>query len=442
MRLVVLLVLSLVVSGCVSVPGGTVADVDAGSAAFDPFGGLGDPLIVDHDHADLAAHALSSPSMEMLARLTFADIGAPTLTLAEADLLGDSHLVVSGLLDGFYIVDVSDAQKPRAVSFAPMAGFLADVKASESGNFVFMGVQLAGTLGVQAWNVAVRERPVPAGFFPMQSGCHMLAVHGDILYCAPNDATVRLFEIVETPAAVALVPRGAYAPKGAPLAPVTADADNAGEEFTHDMTVQDDPLTGEPVMYVSFWEYGLRVVDVSDPDAPVELGAWLGAGAEETYEGNIHTSMATMVDGKRVLVTVPEYATVPSVTFIDATDYANMTALGVWAPKPADAWGEQARSFSTHNFQVLDGRVYMAMYHGGVWVIDGSTAERLAAPVAVGYYLPADGPALPSSTLGSGPSVWDVVLKDGVVFATDMGQGLYALHHADDAFDPALTSFA
>lgn len=447
----VLLVLALLAAGCVSVPQEPLdaqGDPDE-AAALAALGGFADPLVVEHDHSDLAAHALSTPTMSLLHRETFASLGVPTPAFGEIDLLGENHLVVSALLNGFYVVDVTDAAKPVAVSYTPMPGFIADVKASESGDYVFLGIQLAGFTGVQAWNVAVKERPFLAGAFPMQSGCHMLAVHAGHLYCAPNDATVRIFQIVETPAAVALVPVGVYAPKGAPLTPLSVDRESAGEEFTHDMTVQDDPLTGEPVMFVSFWEYGVRVVDVKDPASPVEVGAWTGVGAESTYEGNIHTTMAMLVEGRRVVVTVPEYATVPSLTFLDATDYGNMSALGVWAPKRAEDFGEDdPKRFSTHNFQLVGGKAYMAMYHGGIWVLDASTLEAVAQPRALGYYLPADGPAadLPSPTAflgGGGPNTWDVVVKDGVILASDILGGLYALHHEGDALgDAALRSFA
>jgi hypothetical protein len=323
---------------------------------------------------------------------------------------------------------------------------IGDIKASESGNFVFLGFQ-AGASGIHAYNVAVRERPVPAGVFPLpgaafESGCHMLAVHKSYLYCAPNDATVRIFEIVETPAAVALVPVGAYAPLGAPVT-TFAPGERQGSSFTHDMTVQDDPLTGEPVMYVSFWDYGLRVVDVSDPANPTELGAWMGEGAEEwgTYLGAVHTAMGSLVNGKRVLAYIPEYADIPAVHFIDATDYMAMTALGVWAPKPAEAWGNSARTFSTHNFQLVGDKVYLAMYHGGVWVIDASDPTM---PKPVGYYLPAEGRAAGPVPMpfGASTSTWDVLVKNGVILAIDMPGGLYAIQFEGDVGKTELTSFA
>ncbi|HUR69087.1 MAG TPA: hypothetical protein VM370_07555 [Candidatus Thermoplasmatota archaeon] len=452
MRLVVPMIL-LLVAGCIDVPDATVepATTLGRGAAGDAFNGLGDPLLhgEGHSHADLAAHRLATPSMTMLARETFASLGISGPAFGEIDLLGDHYAVVADLLAGFYVLDVSDPEHPVPVSFTPDAGYIADVKASESGDFVFLGIQLAGFTGVHVFNVAVPERPVFTGAFPIvgtapfEGGCHMIEVHGSYLYCAPNDATVRIFSITETPVTAILTPVGAYAPQGAPPAPVLAPA-AAGDEFTHDMTVQDDPVTGEPVMFVSFWDYGVRVVDVSDPSSPRELGGWTGEGAEDwgTYGGNLHTSMAGLINGKRVVVTIPEYAEVPSVTLLDASDYGAMTALGVWAPHTAEELDGEASTFSMHNFQLVGSTIYLAMYHGGVWVLDASEPTH---PVPVGYFLPSEGAStsVPVPIFsGGGQSVWDVVVKDGVILATDITGGLYALQYAPDAGAVGLTSFA
>ncbi len=445
MRPSILVPLLVMTAGCIEAPGTGVEPGSAEAGAPAPLGGFEDPFLrgSGHDHGDPEQHRLATPTMELLAHVDMASLGVPTPAFGEAELLGEDHVVVAALLNGFYVVDVSERAAPEAVSYTPDAGFIGDAKASDSGSFVFLGVQLAGFTGVHAYNVVVRERPFLAGAFPITGGCHMLAVHRDVLYCAPNDATVRIFRIVESPAAVALVPVGAYAPKGAPLAPVHAQP--GGEEFTHDMTVMDDPLTGEPVMFVSFWDYGVRVVDVADPAAPVELGAWTGEGLGDAYEGNVHTAMASLVEGRRVIAVVPEYALTPSLTFLDATDYGNLTFLGAWTPKTAEELGEDSSRFSTHNFQFLGGRVYLAMYHAGVFVVDASSLAALEAPSALGYYLPAERGSSGSDALpfGGGPNTWDVVVKDGHVYASDIASGLYALHYSGDTLgDAALTSVA
>lgn len=426
-------IIGMLAAGCVTPLASDVDAADAAAAlAGDPLGGLPDPLLVGHDHADVAAHALTAGGVESIAHLTLKEPGQGGLAFGEMDLLGDDHLAVAGVLGGLYVIDISDRAAPAVASYLPDAGFIADVKASESGNFLFVGVQLAGFTGVHVYNVVVREAPVLVGGFPMEGGCHMLAVHEGHLYCAPNDPTIRIFSITETPATAVLTPVGAYAPMSPPPTPAQL-APSAGAEMTHDMTVQDDPLTGESVMLVSFWDYGVRIVDVEDPTAPVEVGAWAGEGAGDEYEGNLHTSMLTVVEGRRVLVTLPEYAVAPAVTFLDATDLENVSVIGVWMPKPADAYEEQSRMFSTHNFQVVNGHAYVAMYHGGVWEIDATTLDALRAPHATAYHLPSATatsavPNPATAILGAGSvNVWDVVLKDGILYASDMGTGLHAL---------------
>lgn len=439
MRRALLVLAALLAAGCVG-PASPATEEEgrpSGHAAAGPWGGFPDPLVTGHDHDDAAAHALSTPTMERLASLAPLDFGLPPVIFGEADLLGEDHLVLAGAVGGFYVVDVADRAAPRVVSYTPLPGFVADVKAIESGTFVFVGVQLAGFTGIQAYHVGVPERPLLAGAFPLEGGCHMLAVYEGHLYCAPSDATVRIFRIQETAAAALLVPVGIYAPQGAPLTPLTLR--DAGEEFTHDVTVQADPLTGEPIMLVSFWDYGVRAVDVKDPAHPVEIAAWTGEGADDVYEGNVHTTMAVAVEGRRILITVPEYAVQPSVTFLDATDWGNVTVAGVWAAKPDGFGNDDHKQFSTHNFQAVGGRVYMAMYHGGVVVLDASSLEAMRMPRVVGYHLPAGETALGRG----GPSTWDVVLKEGHLYALDMRTGLHVLRYAEDTLgDPALTSFA
>lgn len=431
----VLLVLALVLAGCATPGALDSASSPPEAATVDPFGGFPDPLVIGHDHGDVAAHKLATPNFKELGHAAL-DAAA----FAEADLMGEDRLVVAALLEGFYILDISDRANPKVMSFTRDPGYIADVKAY--GKFVFVGIQLAGGFtGVHVFNAIAPQAPLLVGEFPMVGGCHMLAVHLGYLYCAPNDASVRIFQMVETIAAIELVPVGAYAPKGAPALPIVAQQEP--NDFTHDMTVMLDPVTGKSVMVVSFWDYGVRVVDVSTPANPQELGVWNGEGSDESYSGHVHTSVVGMVGGKRVIVTVPENAPIPSLTVIDATDYGNMTALGAWVPK-LDYGQESVSTFSTHNFQFLDERVYLAMYHGGVWVLDVSDPARI---VPLGYALPAsDGGsnvASPLPLLGSAsPNVWDVVLNDGYVYATDISTGLHVLQLDGDAGVAALTSTA
>ena len=99
-----------------------------------------------------------------------------------------------------------------------------------------------------------------------------------------------------------------------------------------------------------------------------------------------------------------------------------------------------AGSFSLHNFQIVDGKVYIAMGHGGVWVVDISTPEKQSNPVPLGSYYPHE-PRRDGESYSIYP--WDVVVHDGYMLTAEGNTGLYVLHFAaDPAGDETYDSFA
>jgi hypothetical protein len=475
MRLLLPLAAALVLAGCVA-----PAAEDVGRAGVPPV--FEDPLVEQHDHSDPAAHAFSTPNMEQLGFTALGEEANETRgTYGEIDVQGDTAYVAvlgdGGETPGFLVVDLSERAAPRVVSFTPSPGTrIADVKGEPTNKWVFVGserggptsqprvTRAAGDLaaaaqagdperfatrnGIRVYDVGDPAAPVFTSFAPSDSGCHMLFYKqyagGEWLFCVGMAVNVYSFKDGQAD----LVARYAPAPAEAlgvvgenpadPLHQLTYEA------TPHDMTLQDDAASGKTLMYVSYWDLGLRIVDVSDPAKPVELGAWTGQGAQR-YAGNVHTAMAYEAPGgKRYVYVIPELFTGDSVAalfVLDATDLAAPTLVGEWAP--AGEHPNDGIRFSTHNFQVVGERLYLAFYHGGVWVLDLS-GGRAASPQTLGYYLPHETVETwqPREETNA-PDVWDVVLKDGYVYATDIAAGLYVLHYAGDALgDPALTSTA
>lgn len=431
---------------------------------------LGDPLVLDHDHADPALHDLQTSNVVRLAHLAWDPQVLdryPLQQWGEIDVEGD-FAFVAALWSGFSIVDISSPQ-PRTLSSSPvLPAYVADIKAAEGGDLVLLGLQgsVSGTLraftgqslpvaapalpvrpgvvGVQAWDARDKAAPRLAGHMYVEGGCHMLSVleqaQGTIVYCAPNDNTVRIFRVQHAGEGVVFEPLAVWGP-GDVSELVDRKVNPVRAQFTHDMTAQLDPLTGEPVMYVSFWDLGVYVVDVRDPSAPGLLGVWAGEDAQ-LWGGKVHTSLATLLDGRRVVITIPEYADIPAMFILDATDYSKMRLLSEWQAHPDGDYGEKPAIFSTHNFQVVGTRLYMAMYHGGVWAFDVADPE---APRAIGYYLPHEEPGVGAGTVGAGlvPDVWDVVVANGYAYAVDIPSGLHVLGFAGDPLgDADYDSFA
>ncbi|HWG92429.1 MAG TPA: hypothetical protein VNZ52_16410 [Candidatus Thermoplasmatota archaeon] len=450
-----------------------------------------DPLLEaddGHNHSNPAEHALWTDTMEKLGYHPLGEEPNKTRgTYGEIDIVGDTAFVAvlgdQGETPGVLIVDISDRVNPKVLSFTPVLyPRLADVKGDPSGDYFYVGSQ-AWTFntnfpqrfrqptpeilqdsqkrlqwmyqdGLQIYDARDKTQPAKiVGGAVSEEGCHMIMpfeiAGGFYIFCVGT--TINIFEVNPASGSATLVSQ--YQPQNPEGLDTILDNDKSDPNrfFTearlglrpHDMTVQLDPTTGKPVMIASYWDWGLRVVDVSDPKNPKELGRWTGDEATH-YEGNVHTGLMTVVEGRRVIVCIPELLSdkVPGVFILDATDLGNIHLLGEWyAP---GEHGAEGILFSTHNIQIVDGRLYMAYYHAGVWVLDISTNESLANPPILGYYLPHEAPEtyLPPERVNT-PDVWDVVVKDGYLYATDIHTGLYVLHYKPDTLgDPTLTSFA
>lgn len=474
------LLVSSTLAGCLAPP-----DAPAASGGLPSFEWV-DPIVAEHNHSEPAEHALATPTMEMLSATAFTSPDGSPLGLAgEADVRGALAAVaitgIGGETPGFALLDVADARSPRVLSFtpSPQTGRLADVKIHPSGAWLLAAAQ-SGTQprtpsnapalgewssqnGLRIYDIRDPAAPVPTLMIPSRTGygCHMLAFKAiggeEWLFCVGRAIEVYLFDNATGTAEIAAV----YAPQGERGVEniLANDASNPQGFVTearlsvtpHDMTVQDDPVTGDPILLVSWWDLGVRVVDVRDPRNPREIGAWAGEGAS-TFEGNVHSALATLVNGRRVVVATPELLRndPAAVWLLDASDWSAMGLVGEWV-NPGRHGADGIR-FSTHNVQVANERLYMAHYHAGVWVLDlraldaggASLDDAQAVEATLGYYLPHEPFATflpPEAT--SVPDVWDVVLKDGVLWATDVHTGFYALRFlGDELGDASASGFA
>ena len=470
-------VLSLLVAGCVAAPEDGSAPETAALGAFV------DPIVDDHDHAAFEEHALSTASMALVAHTTMGEDGKAFSYIGEMDTAGDLTVVQvlgRGSTPGFVVLDVSDPARPTPVGRAEMPfSYVVDVKFSPDGKSVFAASQAGPTRsrahsgpaddpvtaalsgnGFTQWDLTDPANPVAvAGGLAEPTGCHMLSVKdlGGALtvFCVAN--TVLVYQYGDQGAWVQVATMGPGT-SGAGLDRVLSETVGAGTGAAnafllgaepHDITVQEDPKEpGRWLATVSYWDFGFRVFDVTDPRDPVELGQWAGDAAQ-VYEGNVHGAILTLHEGKRVAVVGPELLgqTVPALWVLDMEDLAAPRLLAEWVPPGQHV--TQGLLLTVHQFQLVDGRIYLAYNHAGVWVLDlarivaGDYREDPARPEVLGYYLPHEKVELYDAGTATVPNTWDVNVKDGYVFASDRYTGFYVLHYAGDARgDPALTSFA
>ena len=451
-------VLAIALPGCLSDLAGDSPGIPA--TALDPFV---NPIDLEHEHSDLSLHTLSN-NVDLVGHTYMGDDGPP-VDLCEIDTAGD-YAYVAVFDHGFAIIDLADPTKPQMVSLfevptpmGPLGRYTADLKVDSSGDWVFLAMELSEYPGVLIVDARDRSNPVLAGFWPqpgLLAGCHMIEYavisEQEYLFCAPLDNAVYVGLILPEAAGVREIQTVArWVPNSVGYVEreaehLTTDPQEFPSRYVvsghQDMTYQPDPLTGAPTLFVSFWNLGLRIVDVSIPAAPIEVGFWDGIGANG-YRGNFHTAMAFESEGKRIAVAIPEGPDPPAIFILDATDYEEPILLSEWSALPSftDKEGSnQAGSFSLHNFQVVDGKIYIAHGHGGLWVIDVSTPEKLRAPEPVGSYYP-HMPRPDGEDYGIYP--WDVNVYNGYMLNGEGNGGFYVLHfRGDPAGDETYNGFA
>lgn len=317
-----------------------------------------------------------------------------------------------------------------------------DVKASDDCRFAFIGDDeeasappLAGTAtngGIYVVDFQDPASPSLVTYFPVgpRRGPHMVFYHQtadgqELVFGANADISINRFDRD----AGTLTELSRYAPDY--VTDVDRDPDRLDvlyQTYAHDMFVMDDPVTEQTLMYVSNWDAGLRIVDVTDPSDPVEVGAW--NAFPDGHSGNLHTASTEWIGDRRITVGSVEvgFAVVGGVPYLtgderpvlyvwDTTDPAAIELLGTWEnPDGLSAGRSDAGEplYSTHNLQLEDGRIYMAHYQLGLWALDVSTPELQADPGLLGYFDE------------DGMNTWDVVVQGGAIL-TSGAVGIQAL---------------
>ncbi len=323
---------------------------------------------------------------------------------------------------GIHIVDVTDKTEPTAIGFYPFPyNGPHTIEYHQAGDREF--------LFTQTYDFWANTIPSPAGS-PAGGALGALGVN-------PLTQRVTVLEIVRDPS-------GNDA--GATLNPVAAFQVPATSQdeliFPHDVSVALHPMRGATYLYVSYWDRGVRIVDITDipggtpgqEDLPMLQEVGFFDQFDPSSRDNIHYAkpMDTLVDGRYILVTEPEIITAQEtgyITFIDAT-----TPSRPEKPCPTSWWTLPLEAglhvdlleFSPHNFDTFDGKVVLAHNHAGLWVIDASTPETLCEPKSVAFTLDVE-PRIDSPRYQ--PYFWGAIEDNGLIYASDESSGLYVLRY-------------
>lgn len=237
---------------------------------------------------------------------------------------------------------------------------------------------------------------------------------------------VIVFEVVEEP-----TPASTWNLRPVSTFQLTDQAPEGRMYIPHDTWVEEHPRTGQVLMYVGYWDKGVRVLDFEDPSVLSEIGSFTDF-APSAFD-NIHLAKTNpeLIDGTHVLVAEPE---IPSgdetgqITFIDASDPTDLRRLGHWTQPDPDL-AITAFDNSPHNFDVSRGQVALAHNRLGVWIIDVSTQANLESPRTVGFYFPGVGGNETISAMWG--AVWSEHPDHGrLVIASDAATGLHILRYS------------
>lgn len=257
-------------------------------------------------------------------------------------------------LTGVRIIDISDPANPTQVGFIPSPANTRanDVKVTHIETPFFNGeilihsnescsngfvpklvsngaVAAPGNNGIAIYDVTdpLKPRALKKNFLNFQVHNTYIYQQGSNAYAlVVDDENARDFHIVDitrpqSPKEIAVV--------GAPDWPDLSDNIGVGEVFLHDVWAQEN--NGNIIAYLSYWDAGLVLLDITDPKNPVFLGdsEYLNPDPLSSVapEGNSHVAVPN-ADGTRVLMGDEDFGAgqITSFTF-DSTEYPAIEGL-------------------------------------------------------------------------------------------------------------------
>ncbi|MDQ6673029.1 MAG: hypothetical protein M3069_20200 [Chloroflexota bacterium] len=342
---------------------------------------------------------------------------------------------------GVRVIDVHDASAPTPLgSAAAYSGTTAEHVAAVhydttafSGTVLFTGIQRCSASGGAAgglaiWDVTDPSHPAELGFLPTgraPRGVHEFTVRqrGDrwYAYLAVSNSEVtdgrgdlRIVDVTDPRQPLEVVNWGARRDAGLQVgygAQCAPDCRGAvPQAFLHSVALSPDGRTA----YLSYWDLGVIMLDVSEPNAP----RWLGRFAEPSAaEGNTH-SVALAHDGKLALVGDETFGPPwGHLRLVDVLDPSNPIQVGAFeTPDSAGGTPGEQYAHTIHNPTVDDrdpNRAYLAWYADGVRLLDISEASR---PVELASWVP------PHEAM-----VWSVAFMGDLMLVGDVNNGLYVL---------------
>jgi hypothetical protein len=377
------------------------------------------------------------------------DPGTPGLNASAVGLDGVAYLGSWGSPVGCpglgaRVLDVHDPANPTPLgSVAAYPGTTAEHLAAAhyttpafTGNVLFVGIQRCAASGgapsgLAIWDVTDPSNPAELSFLATGRGSRgvhefTLGRRGDQWYAylaVPNSepadgrGDLRIVDATDPRQPVELRDWGARRDAGLPVgsggacAPVCRG--QIPQVFLHSVALSPNGRTA----YLSYWDLGVIILDVTEPSAP----RWLGRFEEpRVAEGNTHS--VSLAHAGALALVADETARPPwgRLRLVDVQDPGQPVQVGTWETADSAAnrpGGEYA--YSIHNPLADDrdpNRAYLAWYADGVRLLDVSDGSN---PIEVSSWVPPHD-----------PMVWNVSFLGDLLLVGDINNGLFVLRRA------------
>lgn len=246
----------------------------------------------------------------------------------------------------------------------------------------------------------------------------------------PGEPDFRIIDVTDPAAPVKVGEWGAWAELG--VSPLSGQGNEFAASFTHSVITNRRATRA----YLSYWDLGTIILDISHPANPSLVGRTTYASREE---GNAHS--AWLGRGGRLLIQTDEdfdpegdATTEPGwgyPRFFDISNPASPKQLATFKLPTTTQVPPPVGFFSVHDPKVRGGRAYLSWYSEGVVVLDVS---RPANPRFVAQFVPPPtsdprgffGPFfLNDPSNPPFPFVWGTYVYRNVVLASDINSGLW-----------------
>ncbi|MBW3582250.1 MAG: hypothetical protein KY455_04030 [Euryarchaeota archaeon] len=409
--LVVVTLLAISLSGCISDEGGPASDAETVTDTA--------AEILARLQGDAAALGCEPSYTKGETSPIFREIGTfdtAEIRYGEADVVHGTDFVVFARYGGggFDILNVSNPYDPEHVVGFPIpveTSYTLDIKSSRDGKTLFSGGRGSITI-IDISNVTdpVIEKTValPYEAAATRAQAHMIHVAEiggeQYLFVASQwGHGVLIFKLLGEPGARDLKFLTYFAPAiGGPIA-------------AHDMMVMHDPVEQVPILWVANGIGGFIAADVTDPANPSIVSYTPEA---DPYQGYTHTVSVTFYGDKRIAATMAELGAM-ALKVYDVTDLATPILLGTWTISPVP---DQTQ----HNTQIIGDWLFIGHYQHGVlqFNLSAYVADPGALPAYnLGALSPVIGGMEPFAQYlpNDSTSTWETIIVNGVHYTTAGG---------------------